>query len=628
MHLGDGRPLHVIRREVLSQSIFGVDINPTAVWLCELRLWLSTAIQDPESDPMKVTPLQNLDRNIRVGDSLTAGAFGVAARTPIPARIARVRTKYVRAVGQRKLALGRVLDRLERDSAIASLDRRITSLCYERAETLRALRSRDLFGRRGETDTQTLTRLLDLRSEIRSARARRLSLTRGAALPFAYETHFADVAVQGGFNIVIGNPPWVRPHNVDRATRAALTQEFSSFARAAWIAGAQAACASQGFAAQADLAAVFIEQSVRLVRENGVVALIVPAKLWRSLAGGGIRSHLLRETEIVELHDLTESPQVFDAAVYPCMVVARRKSVVATTTNEIRLAVHRRSSVIHWSVKSQCLSLDSTTGSPWLVIPPEVRAAFEAVRRAGCPLAESHLGRPLLGVKTGCNEAFVVAPSHETRSIEEELLRPLHRGETIRPWTLEPAPEHIIWTHHNGSPRRALPPNAHRQLSRFRVELERRADARGSRWWSLFRTESADVTSARVVWADFGKNPRAAVVAAGDPTVFLNSCYVVSCPDIDDAHALAALLNSPLAAAWLNTIAEPARGGYHRYLGWTVALLPIPKQWSRARDILAPVARRAIEGTPPTADSLMIAVRRSYGLRKEDVEALLLWNGR
>ena len=43
--LGDGRDLSAIRRDVLTRSIFGVDVNPTAVWLCELRLWLSVVIE-------------------------------------------------------------------------------------------------------------------------------------------------------------------------------------------------------------------------------------------------------------------------------------------------------------------------------------------------------------------------------------------------------------------------------------------------------------------------------------------------------------------------------------------------------------------------------------------------------
>ena len=67
--------LAVLRRELLTRSIFGVDVNPTAVWLCELRLWLSVVIESEESSGMRVTPLPNLDRHIRVGDSLSGDAF-------------------------------------------------------------------------------------------------------------------------------------------------------------------------------------------------------------------------------------------------------------------------------------------------------------------------------------------------------------------------------------------------------------------------------------------------------------------------------------------------------------------------------------------------------------------------
>ena len=141
----------------------------------------------------------------------------------------------------------------------------------------------------------------------------------------------------------------------------------------------------------------------------------------------------------------------------------------------------------------------------------------------------------------------------------------------------------------------------------------------------LFRTEGADCSRARVVWSDFGRVPRAALLAAGDPTVPLNSCYVLPCDDPRDALALAALLNSPLAAAWLNAIAEPARGGWHRYLAWTVALLPLPRDWPRARDVLAPLAERALLGDLPSDAELLAAACRAYRVRGTDVSPLIAW---
>jgi len=118
------------------------------------------------------------------------------------------------------------------------------------------------------------------------------------------------------------------------------------------------------------------------------------------------------------------------------------------------------------------------------------------------------------------------------------------------------------------------------------------------------------------------------VLEANDPTVLLNSCYVAHCNDLTDAYTLAAILNSPVVAAWLNALAEPARGGYRRYLGWTVALMPVPINWTRARRLLAPLAERAMRGEMPGADALLDATLRAYLVHERDVEPLLLWNSR
>ena len=143
----------------------------------------------------------------------------------------------------------------------------------------------------------------------------------------------------------------------------------------------------------------------------------------------------------------------------------------------------------------------------------------------------------------------------------------------------------------------------------------------------LFRTESAGSSRPRVVWCDIGKTPRAAVIPQGSDAVPLNTCYVARCRDDTDAYTLTALLNSCPIGAWLSLLAEPARGGYLRFLGWTMSLLPVPKDWTRARRILGPVGSAANAGVPPDPDQLRRAVLDAYRLSCGEVDALLKWNG-
>jgi hypothetical protein len=502
-----------------------------------------------------------------------------------------------------------------------------------------ALRSVDLFGARGGAVTLRRGDSLALRRRTAALRRERERIASGGALPFAFSSHFGHVHARGGFGLVVGNPPWVRLHNIPSAMRASLRERYRVYREAAWAAGAERAGAGSGFGAQVDLAALFVERSLALASQSGVVALLVPAKLWRSLAGGGTRALLARVARLLRLEDWSEAPCVFDAAVYPSVLVAA--SAAPTPPDEMHASVRRRSLDVTWRAQPASMRFDrSDAASPWLLVPPKVRAAFDRVVARGHPLGDSGLGRPTLGVKCGRNEAFVVdvvgqagdevtVVQGERRGvIERALVRPLVRGETIESWRLRPTSGAIVWTHDpTGAPLDALPRGAARWLAPWRHRLAERSDLRGARaWWSVFRTEAADGRRARVVWCDFGRTPRAAVLPAGDPTVPLNSCYVLPCDDPDDALAIAALLNSPLAAAWLAVIAEPARGGWHRYLAWTVALLPLPHDWPRARAVLTRLAERAMLDGAPSGLALLDAACGAYGLEPADVAPLLAWS--
>jgi hypothetical protein len=630
---GDTRASGVVRRELLTESIFGVDVNPTAVWLCELRLWLSVVIDSAERDPLRVVPLPNLDRHIRVGDALAGDTFDDTIRITAPAVLARLRSRYSRATGARKHTLSRALDREERRLAVDVASRAGDIIAAKRRDLLCTFRSRDLFAERPVMSTPQKRELESLRRAAAAARKRITALRSGGPLAFSFPVHFADAQANGGFDLVVGNPPWVRLHNIPAAQRESLRSRFRSFRDAAWAAGAAETGAGRGFAAQVDLAALFTERSLALSRSGGVTALLLPAKLWRSLAGGGVRQLVADESRVIALEDWAESRSAFDAAVYPSMLIALRRDAPENASaaksgaqeHTARMAVHHRDATLKWNAPFVSVPLDVSRGAPWLLLPPEARAGFDRLVAAGPPLSRTSFGRPLLGVKTGCNDAFVFSDRDD--HVEPRLLRPVLRGESARAWRASAGGGSILWTHDaDDRPLAQLPPRAAEWLAPWRRRLDARTDAKsGARWWALFRTESARADCPRVVWSDIGKSPRALVLPAGDRTVPLNSCYVSRAPSINDAFAFCALLNSPLVAAWLAVIAEPARGGYHRYLGWTLSRLPMPANWPRAVELLAPVGRAAHDGAPPDAATLTDIVIRAYRVRYASTAALMTW---
>jgi hypothetical protein len=631
---GDDRSRTTIRRQVLTASIFGVDINPTAVWLCELRLWLSLVI-DHADDPASIPPLPNLDHNIRCGDTLMGGDFSLS--TPPPGGASILRSRYARATGARKRSLARALDRTERASLVRWLDARLAQVKEQRRSLLMAARGRDLFGDRRGTVAGERQEADHLRLTARHLRGRRRTVLAGGALPFVFAAHFPDAARAGGFDVIVGNPPWIRVHHIPRSARDVFRREFRVYREAAWVSGARAARAGSGFGSQVDAASLFVERSHQLLRSGGVLSLLVPFKLWRSLAGGGVRRLLMERSGLVAVEDWSAAPAMFDAATYPSLVVAHR---APQNGAPVRLAVHRGRMHVAWASPRSDLPLDASAGAPWLALPPDARKAFDRLTRDGVCLADAGLGLPTLGVKCGCNEAFLVravrcaggveiSDGERRTVVEPEFVRGVLRGESVRAWWAGPGADaqHIVFPHLTDSrPVERLTPALKTWLLPWRARLEARSDARGHRaWWSLFRVEGSRFDKPRVVWADLGKSLQALVLDSGDRTVPLNTCYILRTRDLVDALALAALLNSPVADAWIGAVAEPARGGYRRHFAWTIGRLPVPDDWARAREVLSPLGERGIRGDPPGRTELMSAVLDAFRVRHRSIAPLLEW---
>jgi hypothetical protein len=103
--------------------------------------------------------------------------------------------------------------------------------------------------------------------------------------------------------------------------------------------------------------------------------------------------------------------------------------------------------------------------------------------------------------------------------------------------------------------------------------LRRRVDYRGGPPWQLFRTRLG-IAPYRVVWADLARELAAAV--APPEVVPLNTVYGIAAASDEDAHALAALLNTRWCTALARLSADPARGGFRRFNAGVVGRLPLP----------------------------------------------------
>lgn len=564
------------RREVLRDNLFGVDVNPMAVRLAELRLWLAVVADDPAESVAGVTPLPNLNGVVRQGETLfdplaAVRALGGAGRPPALDRriegLRAARTALYAATGAARRRALEQLDAAERDLATPLIEHAIRGAEATLRDLGAAQQSRDLFGKR-------LGLGRDQRRRHRATKSQRAELQRWLrrledhAVPFfSFDVHAADTLAAGGFSVVVGNPPWIRAERLSPGMREALSHRFS------WWKSEGA----RGFAHRPDLAVAFLQRALELTAPGGAVGMLVPSKVTTAGYGETARGQLVRETTVTYLHRVSDADaRRFAATTYPLAIVVRNARPPAA--HQVRLQFDGDGRLPQSSLARP---------GAWLLVSDRAQGALQEFLDGGTALGA--LAPAFLGVKTGADRLFVARPvsrsdgetvlrlNGDDVAVESELVRPAIRGRDVRPFGCRPQWA-MVWTHETlGTPRRELPPLASHHFAIHRRALERRSDYRGGPIWTVFRT-AGSARGHRVVWPDIARRPRAVMLDATEfaDAIPLNTCYVAAFADRHTALIATTVLNSVWAAALVAATADEARGGYRRINARVIERMPLP----------------------------------------------------
>ncbi|HEX2167458.1 MAG TPA: hypothetical protein VHG09_09540, partial [Longimicrobiales bacterium] len=651
---GDPTDAIARRRRIVAESLHGVDLLEDAALICSLRLWLSLIPRC--HDVGEVPPLPNLDRRIRQGDALVdpldiGAAFAGRAMTtaappdlrPLLSQIEPAAREYITSAPESRAALRRSLVSLETRLARAWLDTLHRGLEHD----VRELRARaadvDLFGAPAPAAIAARSRLSAVSSRLKEMEAFRSDLRGSRALPFfSFRVHFAETS---GFDVVLSNPPWVRAHNWPPTVRQLLRERYRVCRDAGWPHAAALTATPHGAGAQVDLAFLFLERSLRLLRDGGTMGMVLPAKLIRSLAPGGARALLLAQSRIASIDDHSlDQRAVFDADAFTAVLVAQRvephaaaassvsapssesvsfpASAHCASTPTVRVRMTRgESAALQFTMRAEDLPLrPGDPRSPWLLAPPECVAAFRAMQRAGSAVGESGL-RVRRGAMTGANDILVVqdvepklgdlarirTEGYYRRTgtdrrrfsgyVEASALRPVLRGTDVHPWRFE-VERHVLWTPRNDDPAAAAPRRLASFLRRHAQSLGHPADRIGA-----LQRLSPGMFGHKVVWSDLASDLRAAAVPANvrgvtglcTPVVPMNTVYFIPTLCERDALILAGYLNSLPVRTFARAIAERAKDAHFRFFAWTMAVLPLPRSWrdGATADRIADISRRA-----------------------------------
>lgn len=262
------------KRTIIENCLFGVDINPASVYICRLRLWielLKNAYYTEESEFTQLETLPNIDINIKCGDSLIsryAIQMGFSVLRQGDPDTKKLILEYNAAVAAYK----NENNKNERQK-VSDLIERIKSSIHTAAKENIDYNEPQLF-------------IAEIRDNVECENS------------FEWMIEFPEILDEDGrfmgFDAVIGNPPYIRPHQIADAQKVTLWREYT--------------VAQQ----KTDLYAFFIERGCSLVRKNGFLSYITP-KTWQSIYSfAKLRAHLLRQYDLYEIGLLPQ--KVFEHA--------------------------------------------------------------------------------------------------------------------------------------------------------------------------------------------------------------------------------------------------------------------------------------------------------------------------
>ena len=658
------------RRRIVHRHLFGVDIQQTAVRICELRLWLALLSVMPDWSIEEIPPLPNLSHRVACGNSLLeptdaamverganrAGARAFGGVTLLQEehrrRVRETQDAFFRAHGAEKARLRRELESLESSVQRRLLEARRKQL-EEKLEPFEKLeKSEDLFGESVELDAGQSQSRDRLREELDVVSTSLDELDRGREKRggFSFAARFGPVLDSDGFDIVVTNPPWIRANRLERSERKLLKARYGSFSNDLWE-GADDLGIRVPFGAQVDVAALFVERALELLRPGGRLAALLPAKLFRSLHGTGVR-RLLAGHQPEVIRDYSDSErQMFEATVYPAVLQVRKRESDAgggrcgpshrragsrsqtRSGKPFSVSIWDESQKQEWRANlGDILTLGRGVGEPWVFVPPEVREIFDGMRRESTPLGEIEALQPSRGMMTGRNKAFVHARDDVASLLGgdlEEWSRPVLSGRDIRAWCAD-SEKRILWAYDDSlTPREDLPAPLEDYFAERAEGLRSRADYRESGpLWQLFRLKSG-LLQPKVVWRDLA--PRLEAAMATEEVLPLNTVYFIPLERRLDAKATVALFNSEPMRAFAYAIGERARGSWRRHFAWVMRLLPVPDAFIRSLEGdgggFDVVDRVPASGEPDAVARRRIDLWSSklFGLEPEQIDTLRGW---
>ncbi len=521
-----------IKKHIIQQNIYGVDIERGAVDIARLRFWLSLIVD--EETPQA---LPNLDFKIMQGNSLLEQFKGVDLST----------------MTEKKADESGMLSIFDNMLDVYRLDlRKMLAKYYDCTDHLKkqSLRKEIVDNVKKQLAEQSIN--IDFED---------LDLS-GNNQFFLWHTWFYDVFSQGGFDIVIGNPPYIRVQNLQHDLIDLYKKVFST----AWK--------------RVDISTLFIDKMMGHLSSQGVLCYITSNQFISAEYGRLLRKYILNNKLLDKIIDFAGLPVFESAITYVSIFILSHKEAESFDYYKVPKLPFANPELFN-----TCLYNDFTD-EPWSFVFSEDKCLLKKIQSFP-PLSDIAFAKG--GIITGNDDSFIF--KQEDFPAEKDVSLDLIRTDDIQRYYLGHPQLKVFYPCKYGDEGdteiiplysiKQLYPQAYNHIQKNESILKARKDSRNvmgdkKHWYQPVRFGTLKLFKGKKILGPGIVNHNKFVLDDEGYAFSFGNMYAITTNNVDvDLKILLGILNSKLVEYYLHKVAPVKQGGYFSYGATVLERIPL-----------------------------------------------------
>ena len=428
-----------VKRDIIQNNIYGVDIEKGAVDIARLRFWLALVVDENEPQP-----LPNLDYKIMCGDSLLHRfALDAPFQNILRDYNQKNDTHYtLDDYRQWVYDYTDISDHMQKDDfrkRIENIKRAVKTELNDKEKGKIAkvrgaivnLQMGDFFGDKKKENEK---KIKALQKELKALEQQRAEIESNKIYDQAFEWRFEFPALLDengdftGFDIVIGNPPYVQLQTIKEKSLSYQNMGYETFHKSG------------------DMYCLFTEAGFNLLKENGILTYIMQNKWMQAGYGKPLRQFLSRHRirNIIDFGDV----QIFEnATTYVCICTLQRNC----PSDSFTASYMKEKNIFNYPLYQSIFTINSLGTDTWVLSSSSDLALKNKIENTFPPLKDYVQGEAYRGVLTGLTEAFIINDEVRNQIISEDknafsIIHPIIRGRDMKVWENAHANSYLIGT--------------------------------------------------------------------------------------------------------------------------------------------------------------------------------------